>query len=99
MLKERRGKRKESGERLSFRVIYCSLKRKWAFCTYLMKKAPSEYYSSFINNNSSDQRKFFKASKYLLNIKDDIEFPPHSVAFELANDLGNFFRQTEDCRY
>ena len=64
-----------------------------------MKKAPCEYNSSFINNNSSDQRKLFKASKYLLNIKDDIEFPPHSVAFELANDLGNFFRQTEDCRY
>ena len=68
-------------------------KRKRAFCTYLMKKVRSEYYSTFINDSSSDQRKLFKASKCLLNLKDDIQFPPHSDAFELANDFGNFFRQ------
>ena len=51
------------------------------------------YYSTFINDDSSDQRKLFKASKYLLNRKDDIEFPSHSDAFELANDFHNFFRQ------
>ena len=58
-----------------------------------MKKARSEYYRTFINDNSSDQRKLFKASKYLLNLKDDIQFSSHSDAFELANDFGNFFRQ------
>lgn len=68
-------------------------KRKRTFCTYLMKESRSEYYSTFIHDNSSDERKLFKASKYLLNLKDDIQFPPHSDAFELANDFGNFFRQ------
>lgn len=66
-------------------------KRKRAFCTSSMKKARSEYYSTFINDNSSDQGKLFKASKYLLNLKNDIQFPPHSDAFKLANDFGNFF--------
>ena len=75
-------------------------KRKRAFCTYLMKKARSKYYSTFINDNSFDQKKLFKASKDLLNPKDDIQFPPHSDAFKLANDFGNFFRQTiVDIRY
>ena len=59
------------------------------------KKARSEYYSTFINDNTSDQRNLFKASKYLLNLKDDIQFPSHSDAFELANELFT----TEDCRY
>ena len=58
-----------------------------------MKKARFEYYSTFISDNSSDQRKLFKASKHLLNRKDDIQFPPYSDAFELANDFGIFFRQ------
>ena len=66
-------------------------KRKRAFCTYLVKMARSECYSTFINDNNSDQRKLFKASKYLLNLKDDIQFPPHSDAFELANDFGTLF--------
>jgi len=68
-------------------------KRKRAFCTYLLKDARSEYHSTFIHDNSSDQRKLFKVSKYLLNLKDAIQFPPHSDVFELANDNGNFFRQ------
>ena len=68
-------------------------KRKRAFCPYLMKKARCEYYSTFINDNSSDQRKLLKANKYLRNLKDDTQFPPHSHAFELANDFGTFFRQ------
>ena len=55
-----------------------------------MKKARSEYYNTFINDYSSDQGKLFKASKYLLSLKDDIQFPPHSDAFKLANDFGNF---------
>ena len=91
MLKERRGKRKESGERLSFRVIYCSLKRKWAFCTYLMKKAPSEYYSSFINNNSSDQRKFFKAVNISLILRMTLSFHLILLLLNWLMTLATFF--------
>lgn len=55
----------------------------------LEEKARSEYYSTFINDNSSDQKKLCKAKKYLLNFKDDIQFPPHSDALKLA--LTTFF--------
>lgn len=52
---------------------------------YLLdEKACSEFYSTFINDNSSGQKKFCKARKYLLNFKDHIQFPPHSDALKLA---------------
>ena len=90
-IEKRKAERKWGMTKLQSDLL--QFKRKRAFCTYLVKKARSEYYSTFINDNSSDQRKLFKARKYVLNLKDDIQFPSHSDAFELANDFGNFFRQ------
>ena len=36
--------------------------------TFLSNKARSDYYTNFINENSTDQRKLFRASKSLLNL-------------------------------
>jgi hypothetical protein len=58
-----------------------------------MKKAQSEYYRNYIEDNSSDQRKLFHASKQLLKFKNDTPFPPHCDVLKLANYFGNFFRQ------
>ena len=74
--KKRKAERKWRTTKLQSDLL--QFKRKRAFCTFLMKKARSEYYSTFINDNSFDQRKLFKASKHLLHLKDDIQFPPHS---------------------
>ena len=43
----------------------------------------NNYYTNFINENSGDQRKFFRASRSLLH--------PHTDDFKLANEMGTFF--------
>ena len=48
------------------------------------------YYKQFIDN-SSDQSNLFRTSKKLLNIQTDKTLPPHSDAYTLANEMGQFF--------
>ena len=45
----------------------------------------------FIDENSSDQSKLFRASKSLLNLQADKFLQPHSDASVLANEMGEFF--------
>ena len=61
--------------------------------TYLMNKARQEYYRSFIDDISNDQRKLFKASKSLLNLAEGPTFPPCTDYQVLANEFGEFFVQ------
>ena len=54
-------------------------------------KLDGTYYKEFIDENSSDQSKLFRASKSLLNLQADKSLPPHTDASVLANEMGEFF--------
>ena len=49
------------------------------------------YYNQFIEDNSTDQRRLFMASKSLLNMHLDRSLSPHTDSSLLANDMGEFF--------
>ena len=59
--------------------------------TNLMEKVRHEYYTEFINKNSTDQRKFFRAVNQLLGHCEDVVYPPYVDLVSLANDFGTFF--------
>ena len=49
------------------------------------------YYKQYIDENSSDQRRLFRASKRLLNFHVDRALPPHTDPRMLANEMGEYF--------
>ena len=57
----------------------------------LMSEARLVKYNQFIEDNSTDRRRLFLASKSLMNMKKDRSPPPHSDVSLLANDMGQFF--------
>ena len=56
-----------------------------------MNEARCTYYKEFIDENSSDQSKLFRASKSLLNLQADKSLSPHTDASVLANEMGEYF--------
>ena len=60
--------------------------------TFITNQARCEYYTSHIQENSSNQRKLFQSTKALLCDAKDISFPSGDPD-RLANDFGNFFVQ------
>ena len=61
--------------------------------TFLMNKARSDYYTSFIIENSTDQRRLFRASKSLLNLSKGSGLPLSNNDYQLGTDFGEFFTQ------
>ena len=61
--------------------------------TYLLKMAKSSFLTAFIDKNSDDPGKLFKAVKNLLVEKEKLSFPGYSDETVLVNDIGNFFVQ------
>ena len=61
--------------------------------TFLSNKARSDYYTNFITENSTDQRRLFRASKSLLNLSNGSGLPLSTNDYQLANDFGKFFAQ------
>ena len=61
-----------------------------------MNEACRKFYSDFIVENSSNQRKLFSATKKLLNQGHDVPFPPTSDKLVLANEMGSFFVEKID---
>ena len=57
----------------------------------LMNEARLVSYNPFIEDNSTDRRRLFTASKSLMNMKKDRSLPPYSDVSLLANDMGHFF--------
>ena len=66
-------------------------KRKRNVVTNLLNKARREFCSSFIEENSGDQRRLFRASKRLLIVTRDDGLPPNLHAPTFVNDLGQYF--------
>ena len=56
-----------------------------------MNEARRVYYNQFIEDNSTDQRRLFMASKSLLNMQPDRSLLPHIDVSLFANDMGEFF--------
>ena len=56
-----------------------------------MNEARCTHYRPFIDKNSSDQSKLFRASKSLLNLQEDKSLPSHTNASVLANEMGEYF--------
>ena len=56
-----------------------------------MIRSRCEFYKNFINENSSDQRKLFSATKKLLNHTDEVPYPPFNDKLKFANEMGFYF--------
>ena len=61
-----------------------------------MNKARKEFYSYFIDENSGDQKKLFRASQRLFNRTVDNGLPPNLDSRTFSNDLGKYFRDKID---
>ena len=73
-----------------------AFKAKHNFTTRLMNKARGEFYSNFIDENSGDQKKLFRASQRLFKRTMDDGLPPNLDSKTFSNDLGKFFVQKID---
>ena len=73
-----------------------AFKAKRNLTTRLMNKARREFYSNFIDENSGDQKKLFRASQRLFNRTMDDGLPPNLDSRTFSNDLGTFFVQKID---
>ena len=86
--KERRAERKWRITKTTADLnVFKSLKN---HCTYLMRKAKCSFFSDFVEMNSDNQGKLFRAIKSLLKGKDKITFPRHDEVV-LVNELGKHF--------
>ena len=56
---------------------------------FLSNKVRSDYYTNFITENSTDQRRLFRASKSLLNLLKGSGLPLSTNDYHSANDLEN----------
>ena len=68
-----------------------AFKKNRNFTTYLMNEARRTFYSDFIVENNSNQRKLFSVTKRLLNQGHEVPFPPTINKLVLANEMGSFF--------
>ena len=56
----------------------------------LMNEVRLVYYNPFFEDNSTERRRLFAASKSLMNMKKDRSLPPYSDVSLLANNMGHF---------
>ena len=61
----------------------------------LLNKVRREFYTNFIQENSGDQRRLFRASKRLLNVSRDDGLPPnlHARLIEKESNLQGFSQE------
>ena len=59
--------------------------------TYLTSQARQTLYTNFIDENSTDHKRLFRATKQLLAKKEELSFPNYQDKSKLVNDIGSFF--------
>ena len=59
--------------------------------TYLTSQARQTLYTNFIDDNSTDYKRLFRATKQLLAKKEEWSFPNYQDKSKLVNDIGSFF--------
>ena len=72
---------------------FVAFKIKKNYVTKLMNSARSTYYSNFIRDNSTNQRKLLRAAKSLLFEPKTLSLPEGTGILAHANDVGEFFVQ------
>ena len=82
------GALKGNGRQVSDLAVF---KAKRNFPLHVMNESRRAYYKQYIDENSSDQGRLFRASKRLLNFHVDRALPPHTDARMLANEMGEYF--------
>ena len=87
----RKAERKWRASKLELDLVAFRVKRNAV--TWLMNNARKEFYTNFINENSSDQKKLLNASKRLFNRTRDDGLPPNLDSVAFASDIGKFFVQ------
>ena len=70
---------------------FLAFKEKRNNVTYLLNKAKHQYYTEFVDENSSDQGRIFRASKKLLGYNDSPLFTHYEDKSLLVNEIGKFF--------
>ncbi|XP_068731185.1 uncharacterized protein [Montipora capricornis] len=70
---------------------FLAFKEKRNHVTYLLNKAKHQYYTEFVDENSSDQGRLFRASKKLLGYNDSPLFTHYEDKSLLVNEIGKFF--------
>ena len=85
--KRSRQKAERKWRRTRLPVDFADFKRKSNKVTNLMNETREEFYSKFIEDNRTDQRKLFCAAKKLLCASDVLNFPVYLVKTMLANSL------------
>ena len=65
--------------------------KKRNYATNLMNKARQEFYTHFVEENSSNQKKLFNAANKLVGERKQLRFPEHINKTVLANDIGRYF--------
>ena len=58
---------------------------------YLMNQARQFFYTNFIDENSTDQGRLFRATKQLLANKEELSITNYQDKSKLAYDIGSFF--------
>ena len=58
---------------------------------FVMNRSRKIYYTDFVLEHGSDQRKLLNAVKSLFHQRNDLNFPAYDDQIMLANDIGEFF--------
>ena len=59
--------------------------------TYFKNQVKQTFYTNFIDENSTDHKRLFRATKQLLAKKEEWSFPNYQDKSKLVNDIGSFF--------
>ncbi|XP_068691268.1 uncharacterized protein [Montipora foliosa] len=85
----RKAERRWKKTRLPSELVVFKVKRNYV--VHLMNEDSCTHYRPFIDKNSSDQSKLFRANKSLFNLQEDKSLPPHTNTSVLANEMGEYF--------
>ena len=86
--KRSRRKAERKWRRTKLSADFADYKKKRNYVTNLINKSRQYFYSKFIEENSTDQRKPFGAPKKLLGTHDLLRCPDHLDRTVLATDTG-----------
>ena len=68
-------------------------KSKKNYMIFVMNRSRKKYYTDFVLEHGSDQRKLFNAAKSLFHQRNDLNFLAYDDQIMLANDIGELFVQ------
>ena len=89
--KRRRRKAERKWRRTRSQEDLLAFKKLKNHVTYIITRAKRAFYSDFVNDNSEDQGKLFRATRSLLLPRNELCFPEYTYNSILAKDIGRVF--------